>query len=175
MDMSPMPPQAPETVFTPGPDNARAFRDALGRFGTGVTVITTLGPDGPVGMTANSFSAVSLDPPLVLWCPAKSSSRYPAFAAARHFAIHVLGDDQVELCRRFTRTGTDFAGLALGTGAGDVPILPGVLARFECELHATHEGGDHTIVVGRVITAAFRDGGPMLFHEGGFGRFTAGL
>ena len=89
-----------EAVFVPGADNHRAFRNALGSFTTGVTVVTAMTSDGPIGMTVNSFASVSLDPPLVLWSPAKSSSRYGAFTGARHFAIHVLGADQDHLVQR---------------------------------------------------------------------------
>jgi flavin reductase (DIM6/NTAB) family NADH-FMN oxidoreductase RutF len=95
----------------PTAENARLFRDALGRFATGVTEVTTMGPEGPVGFTANSFSSLSLDPPLVLWSPAKASQRYPFFAAAEHFAIHILGQDQADWPRRFSRQGEGFRAL----------------------------------------------------------------
>ena len=98
-------------TFHPETAEARALRQALGRFATGVTVVTVAGPDGPTGMTVNSFSSVSLEPPLVMWCPARASSRHAIFAGAGHWAVHVLGAEQLETCLRFTRGGAQFAGL----------------------------------------------------------------
>ncbi len=118
----------PEVTFVPDADNARAFRDALGRFATGVTVVTVDTLEGPMGFTANSFSSVSLDPPLVLWSPARASSRYPYYAAAAHFTIHVLGAEQDDLSRRFSRGGAGFDGLARETTPEGVPVIPGTLA-----------------------------------------------
>ncbi|HMO08713.1 MAG TPA: flavin reductase family protein [Paracoccaceae bacterium] len=161
-----------ETAFTPDAENARSFRDALGRFATGVCVITANGPDGHMGFTANSFSSLSMDPPLVLWSPAKSSQRYPVLVAARHYAIHVLGDGQSDISRRFVRGGAGFEGLGHPVNAEGVPLIPGCLARFECEQHALHEGGDHTIVVGRVIRAALAEGAPLVFSGGKYGTFA---
>ena len=164
-----------EATFTPDAENARAFRDALGRFATGITVITIDTLEGPMGFTANSFASVSLVPALVLWSPAKSSTRFPYYAAARHYAIHVLGAEQADLSRRFVKGGTGFDGLTRETNAEGVPVIPGTLARFECEQHATHDGGDHLIVVGRVIRASVRGGGPLVFSQGAYGRFDPGL
>ncbi len=161
-------------IFTPGPDSARALRDALGRFATGVTVVTARGPEGPVGITANSFASVSLDPPLVLWSPAKSSSRFPIYAAAEHFAIHVLGADHRDLAAHFVRSGFDFSGLESAEGPGGVPLLDQCLARFACRRVAAHDAGDHVIVVGAVIEAAYRDGEPLVFNQGAYGRFLHG-
>jgi flavin reductase (DIM6/NTAB) family NADH-FMN oxidoreductase RutF len=157
--------------LTSGPAEARAFRTALGRYATGVTVVTAMGPDGPVGMTANSFTALSLDPPLVLWCPARRSARFAALTAAQHFAIHVLAHDQLDLGLTFARAGDAFAGLQEGTTPEGAPTLPGVLARFDCAAHALHDGGDHAILVGRVLRARFRDGAPLLFWGGLYGDF----
>lgn len=153
----------------------RAFRDALGRFATGVTVVTIATRDGPMGFTANSFASVSLDPPLVLWSPAKSSARYPFFAAARTYAIHVLGAEEPELSRRFVRGGAGFDGLSYTTNPEGVPVLPTTLARFDCEQASTHDGGDHLIILGRVRRAVFRRGGPLIFSQGAFGRFEPGI
>lgn len=153
--------------------NAMQFRDALGRFATGVTLVTAMSDKGPVGMVANSFASVSLDPPLVLWSPARSSSRFPVFAAARHFAIHVLGFDQAHISSSFGRGGPGFDTLDHILNDHGAPLVDGVLARFECETHATHDGGDHLIVVGRVNRVTVGDGQPMLFSQGKFGGFTA--
>lgn len=159
--------------FIPGADTARAFREALGRFATGVTVITIDGPAGPMGFTANSFSSLSIDPALVLWSVAKSAQRYPYFSEARHFVIHVLGADQAALIARFHRTGTGFEGLDHVLNANGVPLVAGALARFECERHAAHDGGDHLIIVGRVLRVACQEGAPLVFSRGQIGRFTA--
>ncbi|MFN4192274.1 MAG: flavin reductase family protein [Tabrizicola sp.] len=162
--------QAAEVV--PDAANARLFRDALGCFATGVTVVTIRGPQGPMGFTANSFASLSLDPALVLWSPAKASQRYPHFAAARHYAIHVLGQDQADLPARFSRGGQGFEGLPWQTNREGVPILPGALARFDCAQHATHDGGDHLIIVGQVLRLALEEGEPLVFAKGRFGGFA---
>lgn len=154
-------------AFDPTSD-ARAYRDALGAFATGVTVVTVPSKDGPVGITANSFASVSLDPPLVLWMPAKSSSRFKYFEAAEHFAIHVLDAHQHQVCNGFTKDKHAFDGLDWVTGDHDVPHIRGCLARFECSLDASHDAGDHVILVGRVRNASFRQGLPLLFQGGRF-------
>ena len=159
-------------IFTPGPDTARAFRDALGRFATGVTVVTARDAEGPVGITANSFASVSLDPALVLWSPAKSSSRFGIFAGAAHFAVHVLAEEQRDLAAHFVRHGRDFAATGWTEGPGGAPVLPGCLAHFSCETAAVHDAGDHVIVVGRVLQAGFRDGAPLVFSAGAYGAFA---
>ena len=157
--------------FTPGPETARAFRDALGRFATGVTIVTTMTEDGPIGITANSFASVSLDPPLVLWSPARASRRFAAFEAAEHYAIHVLGEDQHDLARAFTKENWPVEDHGWHAAHG-VPVIEHSIARFDCARHAIHDGGDHAIVVGRVGRAAIADGAPLLFAGGAFGRFT---
>jgi flavin reductase (DIM6/NTAB) family NADH-FMN oxidoreductase RutF len=161
-----------EHRFVPEPGNQRSFRNALGAFTTGVTVVSTMTPEGPTGITVNSFASVSLDPPLVLWSVAKSSARHALFANAEYYAIHVLGADQDELSTRFTRHGQGFDSLNWHMGEENVPIIAGTLARFECRRHGVHEAGDHSIVVGRVLRAAFREGEPLCFSRGTFGRFA---
>ena len=148
----------------------RELRNALGCFATGVTVVTTLTELGPLGITANSFASVSLDPPLVLWSPARRSARFPAFEAAGHFAIHILAEDQRALADRFARRGDDFAGLTLEPGLGGAPLLAGCAARFECAHAAGHDGGDHLIVVGEVRRMVRSDAAPLLFHGGRYKR-----
>lgn len=159
--------------FTPGPDTRRALRDALGRFATGVTVITCRGPDGPLGITVNSFASVSLDPALVLWSVDRASSRAAAFTAAPSFAIHILGREERDIAARFTRHGTDFDGLDWTPDPDGLPRIHGTLARFDCARHAAHEGGDHLILIGAVLRASFRAGAPLLFSQGHFGDFAA--
>ena len=157
------------------PLDARAFRRALGQFATGVTVITTREADSPapVGITVNSFASVSLDPPLILWSAARSSIRHAHFSAAQAFAVHVLASDQSALAERFSRSGGNFDGLAHGLNAEGVPVLPDTLARFECRTEATHEGGDHTIIIGRVLRFATAEGAtPLVFSQGAFGGFA---
>ncbi len=157
--------------FVPGPDTSRALRDALGTFATGVTIVTAGTAQGPVAIIANSFASVSLDPPLVLWSPARASGRFAAFAAARHFAVHVLGVEQRDLMQRFARAGEGFDLPGITRNAQDVPLLPDFLARFECETAATHDGGDHLVVIGRVSHVTCRAGNPLVFAGGRFGRF----
>lgn len=151
----------------------RDLRDALGRFATGVTVVTTMTPTGPLGITANSFASVSLAPPLVLWSPARHSRRFPAFEAASHFAVHVLSADQRPLAEGFARAGegwpTSDPGVAFTPGIGDAPLLDGCTARFECRHDSAHDGGDHLIVVGEILRIAEADLPPLLFHRGRYG------
>jgi flavin reductase (DIM6/NTAB) family NADH-FMN oxidoreductase RutF len=159
--------------FAPGPETARAFRQALGSFATGVTLVTTTDAEGaPVGFVANSFSSLSLEPALILWSPAVSSRRYPVFAAAQDFAVHVLGQDQIGWPSRFTREGAGFTGLDWHLTPEGVPALPGTLARFDCVQHATHPGGDHLIIVGRVLRVTVEDGAPLVFAQGRFAGIT---
>jgi flavin reductase (DIM6/NTAB) family NADH-FMN oxidoreductase RutF len=145
----------------------RELRDALGRFATGLTVVTTMTADGPLGITANSFASVSLEPPLVLWSPARKSWRFPAFEAASHFAIHVLSAGQRGLAERFSRPGDlGFDGVDFTPGFGDAPLLAGCCARFECRHEAGYDGGDHLIVVGLVLRLTQADLPPLLYHRG---------
>lgn len=160
------------TAFTPTLETQRAFRDALGCFATGVTVVTCKTETGPMAIAANSFSSLSLDPALVLWSPAKTSRRFPAFEAADHYAIHVLKHDQAALCRTFARDGTAFDGLLWTPGANGVPLIENCLARFECTRHAIHDGGDHVIVVGEVTRAETNSGDPLVFSKGTYGSFA---
>ncbi|MCB1360518.1 MAG: flavin reductase family protein [Rhodobacter sp.] len=157
--------------FIPDAGNTRAFRDALGAFATGVTVITAPGAQGAVGITANSFASLSLEPPLVLWSPARGSRRFDTFVQASHFAIHVLGAAQRDLAAHFARHAQAFDLPGIDTNAQGVPVLPGCLAVFECAREAVHAGGDHAIVVGRVLAARHRKGAPLVFHGGHFGGF----
>ncbi|MFN0163399.1 MAG: flavin reductase family protein [Burkholderiales bacterium] len=146
----------------------RALRNALGRFATGVTVITTRAPDGKrEGLTANSFAALSLAPPLVLWSLGLKANSLAGFVAAGRFAVHVLRSSQTDLSHRFATPAPDkFAGLEIVDGPGGVPILPGVLARFECTIERTVEAGDHLLFVGRVERLAYDDGEPLVFSAG---------
>jgi flavin reductase (DIM6/NTAB) family NADH-FMN oxidoreductase RutF len=157
--------------FTPRPDTSRDLRDALGRFATGVTVVTARSAAGPVGITANSFTSLSLDPPLVLWCPARRSTRFAAFVEAPGYSIHVLSADQRALALRFARSANDFSDQDGSTSPEGNPVLAGCLARFDCVAHAAHEGGDHAILVGEVRRVITRAGTPLIFWGGRYGDF----
>ena len=161
--------QSPAWLGEGRPDDAGALRRSLGSFSTGVTVITTVAPDGRrVGLTANSFSSVSMEPPLVLWNLSERSPNRAVFEQCRHFAINVLAFDQQELCKRFaTSTIADkFAGVACREGTGGVPLLDGAVAQFECSMHAQHPGGDHLIFIGKVLAHRWSDRMPLLFSQG---------
>lgn len=154
--------------------DAARFRQVLGHFCSGVTIVTASEAGEPVGFTAQSFSSVSLDPPLVLVCPAKSSSSWPRMRVTGAFCINILAEDQEALCRSFATRGADkFAGVGWSpSSATGSPVLDGALAWIDCRLETEHDAGDHTIVVGRVVDLDVADGGrPLLFYRGGYGRF----
>jgi flavin reductase (DIM6/NTAB) family NADH-FMN oxidoreductase RutF len=153
----------------------RQLRDAFGEFATGVTVVTAVRPDGePVGVTANSFSSVSLEPPLLLWCLASGSSGAPAFAPGATFAVHVLAHEQRDLALHFARRIADkFADEPPPRAQHEPPHLEGALCRFDCRVHAVHPGGDHLIVVGEVLSLSREPGAPLAFYAGHFGTFSA--
>jgi flavin reductase (DIM6/NTAB) family NADH-FMN oxidoreductase RutF len=145
------------------------FRAALGMFATGVTIVTARGADGlPVGLTANSFNSVSLEPPLVLWSLARRAGSMPAFERGSHYAINILAADQHALAERFAAKAADrFADLAYHEGAGGAPILEGAAAVFECFNRSRYEEGDHVIFVGEVERCSWRAGAaPLIFHGG---------
>lgn len=147
----------------------RTFRDTLGLFVTGVTVITTRDEHGqPVGITANSFNSVSLDPPLILWSVGVNALSQKAFANAEAFAVHILREDQADLSNRFAKSGIDkFAGLPIETGLHDVPLLPDCAARMECLPFAQHPAGDHTLFIAEVKRlASDPDAMPLVYHGG---------
>ncbi|MFK0570360.1 flavin reductase [Endozoicomonas sp.] len=150
------------------PFDTRTFRDALGTFTTGVTIITTLTEEGErVGLTANSFNSVSLEPPLILWSLAKTSASVPFFTAAKHWNVHVLSAEQEALSARFAAKGEDkFSGLEYDSGLGDVPLLKGCAARFQCRTAFTHDGGDHIIFIGEVLNFDKSDRPPLVYQNG---------
>lgn len=149
--------------------NPQDLRNTLGLFVTGVTVITTQAPDGErVGITANSFNSVSLDPPLVLWSIAKTSRSLAAFEAASNFAVHILRDDQTALSQRFATPGKDkFAMLETSFGLGDIPILPTCAALLECSIYGRHPAGDHVVYIARVERMqSDPTAKPLVYHGG---------
>lgn len=146
----------------------REFRNALGQFPTGVTIVTTRDAKGTnVGMTASSFNTVSLDPPLVLWSIGKDAASYDTFMASEHFAIHVLAAGQDNLSNLFAQKGQDkFENIDCREGLQGLPILPDFAACFQCQVEHRYAGGDHTILVGRVMDFESHDREPLLFHGG---------
>ncbi len=153
------------------------LRRALGRFATGVTIVSCLDARGkPVGLTVNSFNALSLDPPLVLWSLRESSASVAAFAAASHFVVNVLAESQLETSRRFaSRTGDKFAGVAWIPGLGGAPVLPGCAAVFECETASQQVVGDHHLYFGRVRVCGEQALKPLLYQSGHYRRLGAAL
>jgi flavin reductase (DIM6/NTAB) family NADH-FMN oxidoreductase RutF len=147
------------------------FRSALGQFATGVTIITTIAPDGkPVGFTANSFNSVSLDPPLVLWSLGLAASSMAWFTGANHYAVNVLASEQLELSRRFASRGVTagerFDGVSWRTGQTGAPLLEGTCAWFECSNRSRYQEGDHVIFVGAVEHLGYANREPLIFQNG---------
>ena len=155
---------------TPELTAAMRFRRVLGHFPTGVALITAMTPDGPAGMAVNSFTSVSLEPPLVLFCAANGSSTWPRIRKAGAFAVNILGEDDVEVCRQFAQKGADrFAGSGYRLGTTGAPVLGGMAAHLDCHLDAVHGAGDHVIVLGRVVHLEADEGvRPLVFHGGGY-------
>ena len=154
-------------------DEAR-FRQVLGHFTTGVTVITAAAPDGPVGLAVGSFASVSLDPPMVGFFPDRGSSSWPKIEASGHFCVNVLAEAQEDVCRRFAMKGDDkFRGLGWHAASSGAPVLEGILAWIDCDIDSVSDAGDHHFVLGRVRDlAVVHDGSPLLFFRGGYGRFA---
>ena len=146
----------------------RQLRNVLGTFTTGVTIVTTRDADGHChGVTANSFSSVSLDPPLVLWSQALTSKSYPAFRDSEHFAVNILADDQVSISNHFAKSHEDkFSGIAHSPGLGGAPVLEGTVAHLECVKVATYPGGDHAVYLGRVESVGYSNRRPLAFGSG---------
>ena len=158
---------------TPGGIDAAHFRTVLGHFPTGVTVVTAMGPDGPAGLAVGSFFSVSLDPPLVGFCPNKASGNWPAIRDAGVFCVNILAEDQEDLCRVFAAKGGDkFRGIGWHPSSTGSPRLNDVLAWIDCEIDAIHDAGDHDVCIGRVKELDVeRREGPLVFFRGGYGRF----
>ncbi len=150
---------------------ARRLRDCLGQFATGVTVVTAKGEDGTlVGLTANSFSSVSIDPPLVLWSLNKAAASLPVFQDASHYAINILGADQMDISNHFARPAEDkFAGIDYRLGEAGAPLINGCVAWFECRNEIAYEGGDHLIFVGHVERFDHAERPALLFVAGRYG------
>ena len=158
----------PDPDLTTPDTAAERFRQVLGHFCTGVTVITTIEDERPAGFACQAFAALSLEPPLVLFCPSRSSATWPAIERAGHFCVNVLADGQQELARRFGSPGGDkFAGTAWSGSPSGMPVLDGALTWVECAVQTVHEAGDHYLVIGRVTALGeCRAGRPLLFYRG---------
>lgn len=145
------------------------FRSALGQFATGVTIVTARCGDDVIGVTANSFNSVSLDPPLVLWSLSRRARSFEAFRECQNFAVNVLSEDQRDLSTRFaTASAEKYQGVEFRPGCGGAPLLEGCAARFQCELIAQHDGGDHVIFVGKVLAFDETERKPLVFHKGNY-------
>ncbi len=156
------------------PFDSAKFRQVLGHFPTGVTVVTADTDTGPTGMAVGSFASVSLDPPLVAFFPGAGSSSWPRIESAGSFCVNVLAEDQEEVCRRFASKGDDkFTGLGWRPAPSGAPLLDGVLAWIDCDIESVTEAGDHYCVMGRVRELeVVHDGAPLVFFRGGYGRFA---
>jgi flavin reductase (DIM6/NTAB) family NADH-FMN oxidoreductase RutF len=169
--MNPSSPAPPVLTALPPDFTAQAFRAALGAFATGVTIVTARTASGElIGLTANSFNSVSMNPPLVLWSLARAAGSLGAFSAGSHYAINILAADQKALAERFATKGAErWAGVDYALGVSGAPVLQGALATFECFNRSQYEEGDHVIFVGEVERCArAATGAPLLFHGGRF-------
>jgi flavin reductase ActVB len=163
--------ETPDVVESAHEGRPVAFREAMGRFASGVTIVTTVAGDGSwKGFTASAFCSLSLEPPLVLVCQARTSSSYDAFSRCEKFLVNILGEEHEELALQFARSGGEKfedgpfrPGLATG-----LPLLPDALAVLGCDVHARYDGGDHDIFVGDVYSCHIRDGAPMLHFDSRF-------
>ncbi len=154
--------------IAPTPPSSQQLRAAFGRFPTGVTIVTCVDRQGQrIGLTANSLSSLSMDPPLLAWSLRLVSTNLAAFRDARYFAVNVLADAQIELSRRFASSApAKFDDGLWHNGLGQVPLLAGSAASFECELTATHEAGDHLLFIGRILRATDSALAPLVFNAG---------
>ncbi len=174
----PKPPSAMDPANELASDSStidpRDFRNALGTFATGVTIITASAPDGkPYGLTCNSFASVSLNPPLVLWSLVVYSSSLTVFQNATHFAVNILGVSQQALANKFAKSGEDkFAGVDWSPGLGNAPVLAECIANFQCRSVNRYYGGDHVIFLGAVEAYAYSGKEPLLFARGKYARLT---
>ena len=151
------------------PDEA-SFRTVLGHFATGVTIITAMNGAEPVGVSANAFTSVSLEPPLILFCASKTSSTFPQIEAAGKFTVNILNEHQEDICRVFATKGADrFTRIGWRPSANGNPILHDALAYVDCTMETIHDGGDHHIVIGRALTLGeVLQDKPLLFYRGGY-------
>jgi flavin reductase (DIM6/NTAB) family NADH-FMN oxidoreductase RutF len=167
------------TVSNDSRVDARAFRDTLGQYPSGITVISGLARDGvPIGFTCQSFYSVSIDPPLVSFCAGVDSTTYPRIREIGRFTVNVLAREQQDVANQFARRGTDkWAGIEWSTSPNDGPIIVGAVMWLDCELHTEHAAGDHVIVVGRVVGMSARESHtrePLLYFRGRYRHLRPG-
>lgn len=166
--------QGPEEPSAVDPER---FRDVLGRFASGVTVVTAVTDTGPLGFTCQAFTSLSLDPPMVALAPGKQSTSWPKIAAAGSFCVNILAEGQEDVCRTFATPGAQrldkFDAVTWRPAAGGAPIIDGVLAWIECALVAVHDAGDHELVLGRVLDLGVGSGSPLVFYRGAFERLDS--
>ena len=158
--------ESPERIVDP-----QVLRDVLGHFASGVTVVTAATAEGPIGFTCQSFSSLSLDPPLVAFAPARTSSTWPRLREIGRFCVNVLAEGQDDVSQNFARSVPDkFAGVRWTPSVHGAPVLAGIVAWIDAELWAEYDGGDHTVAVARVLDlGAHPDRRPLLFHRGTYG------
>lgn len=168
-----MPETSPPSAHASSAFDAAKFRQVLGHFPTGVTVITSSDDSGPIGFAVGSFASVSLEPPQVLFCAGRSSSTWPRIQATGRFCVNILGDDQEDICRVFAGKAADkFEEIGWSRSSNGSPRIHGVLASIDCDIEDVVASGDHDIVIGRVLDLeVHHEGGPLLFFRGGYGRF----
>ena len=164
-----------ESAETLMPPDEPSYRTVLGHFATGVTIITAMSDGQPIGVSANSFSSVSLSPPLVLFCASKDSTTWPKIEAAGKFTVNILNEHQEDVYRVFATRGADrFSRIGWRPSANGSPILHDALAYIDCTIEHQYEGGDHLIVVGLVQElGVLGDEGPLIFYRGGYGHFAS--
>jgi len=159
-------------AFGSTPIDRGRFREVLGHFASGVTVITSMEPGGPVGFTCQSFISLSLEPPMIAFAAAKSSTSWPKISSTGLFCVNVLDEHQEPLSRVFAESGGDkFAGVGFSPTGSGAPVLDGALAWVDCEVDQIFDAGDHELVTGRVLDLGSSQGSPLLFYRGGFGGF----
>ena len=154
--------------FNPTEDRIAEYRQAFVNFSTGVTTITCMSQNGPLGITVNSFTSVSLEPPLIMWCLNKQSKRFSSFMDAENFAVHVMPAGSKNLCVSFSQSAQAFRHTDWSLSAQQVPLLKSSLACFECRQFADYDGGDHSIVLGLVELVSTSNGVPLTFAQGRF-------
>jgi flavin reductase (DIM6/NTAB) family NADH-FMN oxidoreductase RutF len=164
-----------ESAETLMPPDEPSFRTVLGHFATGVTIITAMDDGEPIGVSANSFTSVSIDPPLVLFCASKVSTTWPKIEAAGKFTVNILNEHQEDICRVFATKGADrFSRIGWRPSASGSPILHDALAYIDCTIKDQYDAGDHLIVVGLVQElGVLDDSGPLIFYRGGYGHFAS--
>jgi len=152
---------------------ATGFKEVLGRFATGITVVTAMEEGAPVGFTCQAFASLSLDPPMVVLAAGKASTSWPRMVRAGAFCANILADDQRDLAVRFSTPGDRFGGVRWRLGDAGTPIIEGVLGWVECTLGSVYDAGDHELVTGTVRDLGTGDGGPLIYYRGGYGSFSS--